>query len=62
MNTKEKVIQELEKLSEPMLGKVLEFVKSLEPEPEQSLEAQVWQAYLDSEREREEVYRRLAKS
>ncbi|MGB7895469.1 MAG: DUF2281 domain-containing protein [Microcoleus sp.] len=47
-----------------MLLKVLEFVRSLKTEEkeQQKLEAKAWQAYLDSERERKEVYRRLANS
>ena len=59
--TKEQIIQELEKLSEPLLVKVLEVARTLQSQ-ESELELKIWQAYLDSEHEREEVYRRLANS
>ena len=63
MTAKDQLLQELDKVPEPLLLKVLEFVLSLQAEVEQQkLEAQAWQAYLDSERERKEVYRRLANS
>jgi hypothetical protein len=63
MTAKDQLLQELDQVPEPLLLKVLEFVLSLKTEVEQQkLEAQAWQAYLDSERERKEVYRRLANS
>jgi hypothetical protein len=62
MTAKDQLFQELEQVPEPVLLKVLEFVRSLKTEEQQKLEAKVWQAYLDSERERKEVYRRLANS
>lgn len=71
MTLKEQLIQELEQVSETELVKVLEFVRSLRAAPlGQSLKSNstqsevnpVWQAYLESKREREEVYRRLANS
>ncbi len=63
MTAKEQLLQELDRVPEPLLLKVLEFVRSLQTEEEQqTLEATAWQAYLDSERERKEVYRRLANS
>lgn len=71
MTLKEELIQELEQVSETELVKVLEFVRSLRAAPKgQSLKSNstqsevnpVWQAYLESKREREEVYRRLANS
>ena len=71
MTIKEELIQELEQVPEIELVKVLEFVRSLRAAPKgQSLKSTltqpdtdpVWQAYLNSEREREEVYRRLASS
>jgi hypothetical protein len=63
MTAKDQLLQELDQVPEPLLLKVLEFVRSLKTEVEQQkLEAQAWQAYLDSERERKEVYRRLANS
>jgi hypothetical protein len=63
MTAKDQLLQELDQVPEPLLLKVLEFVRSLKTEAEQQkLEAKAWQAYLDSERERKEVYRRLANS
>ena len=63
MTAKDQPLQELDQVPEPLLLKVLEFVLSLQAEVEQQkLEAQAWQAYLHSERERKEVYRRLANS
>ncbi|MEP6544402.1 DUF2281 domain-containing protein [Microcoleus vaginatus GB1-A2] len=63
MTAKDQLLQELDQVPEPLLLKVLEFVRSLKTEEEQQkLEAKAWQAYLDSERERKEIYRRLANS
>lgn len=64
MTVKEQLLQELEQMPEPTLQKVLEFVRSLTSEQPSSDENQdpCWQAYLESKREREEVYRRLANS
>ncbi|MGB3207490.1 MAG: DUF2281 domain-containing protein [Crinalium sp.] len=62
MTLKEQLIQEIDELPESNLQKVLEFVHSIKAEQQSHIEDRVWQAYLDSEREREEVYRRLANS
>ncbi len=70
MTLKEELMQELEQMSEAELAKVLEFVRVHIVEAAPALKAHaakaddnpVWQAYLESEREREEVYRRLANS
>ena len=63
MTAKEQLLHELDQVPEPVLLKLLEFLRSLKTEEEpQKLEAQAWQAYLDSERERKEVYQRLANS
>ena len=62
MTIKEQLLQELDQVPESDLQKVLEFVRSLKAEKQSSINDRVWQAYLDSEREREEVYRRLANS
>jgi hypothetical protein len=59
--TKEQILQELEQLPEPILVKLLELARKLQAE-EAEREAEVWQAYLASERERKEVYQRLANS
>ncbi|WNZ26490.1 DUF2281 domain-containing protein [Leptolyngbya sp. NK1-12] len=63
--TKEQILQELEQLPKPLLAKVLEFARTLQPvdqHAEADLESRIWQAYLASERERREVYQRLADS
>lgn len=63
MTIKEQIIQELEQMPESLLQKVLEFTKTLQAEAQpEDVRDEVWQAYLKSEREREEVYRRLANS
>lgn len=64
MTTKEQIIQALEQVPELKLSDVLAFIHSLESDrpPTTEVRPEVWQAYLDSEREREEVYRRLANS
>jgi hypothetical protein len=70
MTLKEELIQELEHLSESDLLKVLEYVRGeLSRSTSEGATATesfgddpVWQAYLASAQEREEVYRRLANS
>ncbi|NJK74845.1 MAG: DUF2281 domain-containing protein [Richelia sp. CSU_2_1] len=67
MTVKEQLIQELDRLPEPILKEVLEFVLALKTKPpvesETALEkSDVWKAYLASKKERKEVYRRLANS
>jgi hypothetical protein len=62
MTTKDLIIQALDEVPESALLKILEFVRDQKLNQTQSLQDQIWQAYLESEREREEVYRRLADS
>lgn len=62
MTTKDQIIQELNQASESTLVKVLKFIRSLPKDDEREIDEEVWQAYLKSEQEREEVYRRLANS
>ena len=62
MTVKEQIIQELEQIPESTQKKVLEYLRNLKTEAKQHSENEAWQAYLESEREREEVYRRLADS
>lgn len=62
MTTKDLIIQELEHFTEGALEEVLEVVRSLKAKHASTIRPEVWQAYLDSERENEEVYRRLADS
>jgi hypothetical protein len=63
MTIKDLIIQELDQLPEPALEKLLEIVHSLKVEnSENPVRQEVWEAYLASKQEREEVYRRLANS
>lgn len=63
MTIKEQIIEKIDQLPESALLEVLEFVRSIKNDEQQlNIDDRVWQAYLDSEREREEVYRRLANS
>ncbi len=64
MSIKEKILRELEQLPDSSLQDVLEFIYSLnsKEQSDNSLDQEVWKAYLKSEKEREEVYRRLANS
>ncbi|MCC5898711.1 MAG: DUF2281 domain-containing protein [Phormidium sp. BM_Day4_Bin.17] len=78
MTVKEKLLEKIEQLSEAELAKVLEFVSVHLESQSSSRKIilktasgsrgvdiktdAAWQAYLKSEQEREEVYRRLANS
>ncbi len=64
MTTKEQIIQALEQVPEPKLSDVLAFIHSLKRDglPSPGVRPEVWQAYLESKKERAEVYRRLADS
>jgi hypothetical protein len=62
MSTKDLIIQELDQLPEPLLSRVLEAIRELKNAELGQAGDRVWQAYLASEQENEEVYRRLADS
>lgn len=63
MTTKDLIIQELDQLPEPALKELLEIVRNLKAEnSENAVRQEVWEAYLASKQEREEVYRHLANS
>jgi hypothetical protein len=63
MTTQEKILQELEQIPEGMLIEVLEFIQALKNKVlVQSTDSEIWQAYLASKADREEVYRHLANS
>jgi len=62
MTVKEQIIKELEQIPESKQKKVLEYVRNLKTEEKENSENKAWEAYLESERQREEVYRRLADS
>lgn len=62
MATKDLIIQALDELPESALPEILEYVRGQKPKQSQSLQERIWQAYLESEQERDEVHRRLADS
>jgi uncharacterized protein YifE (UPF0438 family) len=63
MTTKEQILQELDRVPEPAMAEVLEFVLALQAKHNaKTQKSDVWKAYLASKKEREEVYRRLANS
>ena len=64
MTIKEQLLKELEQLPESQLEVILRLVRSLKEQSGQDADHddRVWQAYLDSEKQYEEVYRRLANS
>ena len=62
MTTKDLIIQALDEIPESVLPEILEYVRDRKIQQSQSLQERIWQAYLESEHEREEVYRRLADS
>ena len=63
MTTKDLIIQALDNVPESALPEILEYVRGQKAQySEPSVRKAVWDAYLASERERDEVYRRLADS
>ncbi len=63
MTTKDLIIQALDDVPESGLLEILEYVRGQKAQqPKPSVRKEVWDAYLASERERDEVYRRLADS
>ncbi len=62
MNTKEKIIQEIETLPESSLTEILTYIQQLKKAEDNTNDNDIWNAYLNSKQERKEVYRRLAES
>ena len=63
MTVKDQLLQELDRVPESAMAEVLEFVLALQTKHSpQTQKSDVWKAYLASESERKEVYRRLANS
>jgi hypothetical protein len=63
MKTKDLIIQALDEVPESALPEILDYVRNQKAQhPDPLVRKEVWDAYLASEREREEVYRRLADS
>ena len=59
---KEKILAELDHLSLEALAETLAYVQALNASPQMTFPEEAIQAYLASEQEYEEVYRRLASS
>jgi hypothetical protein len=59
---KEQILEALDQVPDEALLEILGYVKSLQPSVEAAQDSVVWQAYLKSKQNREEVYRRLANS
>ncbi|XHX77171.1 MAG: hypothetical protein RBJ76_22445 [Stenomitos frigidus ULC029] len=63
MTTKDLIIQALDDVPESALSEILAYVRGQKAQqPEPLVRKEVWEAYLASVQEREEVYRRLADS
>ncbi|MGB7057485.1 MAG: DUF2281 domain-containing protein [Geitlerinemataceae cyanobacterium] len=63
MTTQEKIVQELEQIPEGLLTEILDFIRTLKNKSQvESADREIWQAYLASKSDRQEVYRRLANS
>jgi hypothetical protein len=62
MTTKDLIIQALDEVPESALPEILDYVRNQKAKLLQSLQERIWQAYLESEHDRDEVYRRLANS
>lgn len=59
---KDQILEAIDHLPVETLAEILDYVQGLQTEPVLASQDEVWQAYLESEQEREEVYRRLADS
>ncbi|PSN11993.1 DUF2281 domain-containing protein [filamentous cyanobacterium CCT1] len=59
---KAQILEKLDHLPAETLAEVLVYVQGLNPGSNIAPHDEVWQAYLESEKEREEVYHRLANS
>ena len=59
---KAQILEKLDRLPAETLAEVLVYVQKLNPGSNHASQDEVWRAYLESEKEREEVYRRLADS
>ncbi|MBW4462751.1 MAG: DUF2281 domain-containing protein [Nodosilinea sp. WJT8-NPBG4] len=59
---RDQILEEINDLPVKALAEVLTYVQRLRNGPNVAPHDEVWQAHLESEKEREEVYRRLAGS
>lgn len=58
---KDQILEAIDHLPVETLAEILAYVQGLRTDSI-AVQDEVWQAYLESEKEREEVYRRLADS
>ncbi|MFQ4139300.1 DUF2281 domain-containing protein [Nodosilinea sp. PGN35] len=59
---KDQILEEIDHLPVETLADILAHVQGLRTDPNMASQDEAWQAYLESEKERGEVYRRLADS
>ena len=63
MSTKELILVELEgEMTESLMAEVLQSIRQLKAQQNKQVRPEVWNAYLQSVTQREEVYQRLADS
>lgn len=62
MTNKELILQELEEIPDSLMAEVLQTIRQFKQFHSQTIRSEVWDAYLESINERQEVYQRLADS
>jgi hypothetical protein len=62
MSSKELVLQELDQMPESFIVEILEAIRRLKAQRAKDIRPDVWNAYLESVTEQEEVYQQLADS
>ncbi|MEA5451263.1 hypothetical protein VB780_21965 [Leptolyngbya sp. CCNP1308] len=59
---RDQILEAIDHLPVETLAEILAYVQGLRTDSNVASQDEVWQAYLESEKEREQVYRRLADS
>lgn len=62
MSSKELVLQELDQMPESFIVEILEAIRRLKAQRAKDIRPDVWNAYLESVTQQEEVYQQLADS
>jgi hypothetical protein len=62
MKTKELIIQEIEEMPEALMTECLELIRNFKSTQTTNIRPKIWEAYLESLAEYEEVYRKLAEN
>jgi len=62
MSSKELVLQELDQMPESFIVEILEAIRRLKAQRAKDIRPDVWNAYLESVMDQEEVYQQLADS